>query len=168
MKTVFAFTDGSCDNNTGDRGGFGVMLKFGQHTKEIIGGQYVGTTNSRMELLAAIVAMESVKPGNRIKIYSDSQYVINSICKKWVFGWEKRNYRTDDGSDRANADLWRRFLIAYRSFPKGAIEFIWVKGHNGHTENEICDGLARSGAKLKTIIEDDRKGMFNIKFLSKA
>lgn len=161
IKIVQAYTDGSCDNMTGTRGGFGVMLKFGAHVKEIIGGQYTGTTNSRMELLAGIVAMEGVTDKRvYLKIYSDSSYVVNSIMKGWVFNWENRNYRTDTGEDRQNADLWRRFLIAYRSF-QNTVDFIWIKGHNGHTENERCDGLARSGSKLKNIVIDDRNGMFH-------
>ncbi len=131
------YTDGSAKGNPGN-GGYGVVMRFNEKEKEMSQG-YRMTTNNRMELLAVIVALESLKTNkHQIKIFSDSKYVIDSIDKKWVFAWEKKNFK-----GKKNADLWKRYLKIHANFK---IEFNWVKGHNGHPENERCDVLAVNAA----------------------
>lgn len=139
------FTDGSAKGNPGP-GGYGVILRYGNKEKEISQG-YRMTTNNRMELLAIIVALESLKTNkHEINIYSDSKYVIDSIVKGWVFDWSKKNFK-----GKKNADLWKRYLDLH---PKFKINFHWVKGHNGHPENERCDVLAVAAAESKNQLVD--------------
>ena len=127
------YTDGSSQGNPGP-GGFGTILKYGRHVKEISSGFRL-TTNNRMELLAVIVGLEVIKKSNQdVLVVSDSKYVVDAVEKKWVFGWEKSNFKK-----KKNPDLWKRFLKAYR---KHNVSFEWVRGHNGHPENERCDELA--------------------------
>ena len=134
------FTDGACSGNPGP-GGYGVILKSGNHYKELSAG-YRKTTNNRMELMAVIVGLESIKkPGQEITIYADSKYVIDSIEKKWVFGWVKKGF-----AGKKNKDLWLRFLQIYKLHH---IRFNWVKGHDGHLENERCDRLAVEASQAK-------------------
>ena len=131
------YTDGSAKGNPGN-GGYGVVMRFNGKEKELSQG-YRMTTNNRMELMAVIVALESLKTNKHpVKIYSDSKYVIDSIVKKWVFGWEKKNFK-----GKKNSDLWKRYLQLH---PKFNLEFEWVRGHNGHPENERCDVLAVNAA----------------------
>ena len=137
------FTDGAAQGNPGP-GGYGAILRFHNHEKELSDG-YRLTTNNRMELLAVIAALEAIKkPGIPVTITTDSQYVANAVSKGWLWNWEKKNFK-----DKANADLWRRYIPLHKRFhPK----FIWIKGHSGHTENERCDQLAveaASGPRLK-------------------
>jgi ribonuclease HI len=137
MKVII-YTDGSSLGNPGP-GGFGVVMKFGQHRKEISGG-FRRTTNNRMELLAVIVALEALKrTGLDVLVYTDSQYVQKAVTERWVFGWEKKNFK-----DKKNPDLWRRFLPLYR---QQKVTFKWVKGHAGVPENERCDVLANTAAQ---------------------
>jgi ribonuclease HI len=134
---VKIYTDGSARGNPGP-GGYGAILVSGKHYKELSAG-YRNTTNNRMELLAVIIALESLKlEGLHVSIYTDSKYVCESIDKKWVFGWEKKNF-----AGKKNADLWKRFLKVY---PKQYITMNWIKGHAGHKENERCDQLATAAA----------------------
>jgi ribonuclease HI len=130
---VTAYTDGAASGNPGP-GGYGVVLEAGKHRKELYGG-YRRTTNNRMELLGAIVALESLKsPGTEVTIVSDSKYVVDSVEKGWLFEWEKKGF-----VKKKNPDLWKRFLVAYR---KHRVRFQWIRGHNGHPQNELCDQLA--------------------------
>lgn len=139
------FTDGSAKGNPGP-GGYGLILRYGNKEKEISQG-YRMTTNNRMELLAIIVALESLKTNkHEINIYSDSKYVIDSIVKGWVFDWSKKNFK-----GKKNADLWKRYLDLH---PKFKINYHWVKGHNGHPENERCDELAVAAAESKNQLVD--------------
>lgn len=139
------FTDGASSGNPGP-GGFGTILRLGNHYKEISGG-YRLTTNNRMELLAVIVGLEALnKPGQDVMIYSDSKYVIDAVEKKWVFGWVKKAF-----AGKKNKDLWLRFLSLYKLHN---IKFTWVKGHAGHLENERCDVLAVQAAKQKELLID--------------
>jgi ribonuclease HI len=132
------YTDGSAKGNPGP-GGYGIVLKYKGKVKEIAQG-YRHTTNNRMELLAVIVALESLKTSNiPIQVFSDSKYVIDSIVKKWVFSWEKKNFK-----GKKNRDLWERFLKIQGQF---TITYNWVKGHAGHIENERCDVLAVAAAE---------------------
>ena len=130
---VNIYTDGSAKGNPGN-GGYGIVMRFKGKEKEMAQG-FRMTTNNRMELLAVIVALETLTTNKfPVKIYSDSKYVIDSITKKWVFGWEKKNFK-----GKKNTDLWKRYLAVHGKFN---IEFEWVKGHAGHPENERCDVLA--------------------------
>ena len=132
------YTDGSAKGNPGP-GGYGIVLKYKGKVKEIAQG-YRHTTNNRMELLAVIVALESLKTSNiPIQVFSDSKYVIDSIVKKWVFSWEKKNFK-----GKKNRDLWERFLKIQGQF---TITYNWVKGHAGNIENERCDVLAVAAAE---------------------
>jgi ribonuclease HI len=141
-EVVKVYTDGSCLSNPGP-GGWGVVIKFRDKTKELSGGEKF-TTNNRMELLAVIEALEAIKSTKyTLEVYSDSKYVVDSISKGWVFNWAKKH----NFGGKKNEDLWRRFLKVYPNF---SINFNWVKGHNGHPENERCDYLATNeSAKYK-------------------
>ena len=143
--SIIIYTDGSAKGNPGN-GGYGIVMMSGTHRKELLQGFRL-TTNNRMELLAVIVALENIKKeGTFVTIYSDSKYVIDSVDKKWVFGWEKKNF-----SKKKNPDLWIRFLKIYR---KQKVSFIWVKGHANNKENERCDTLAVQAADSKNLLVD--------------
>lgn len=132
------YTDGACSPNPGV-GGWGTILIYGEHKKEMSQG-YIKTTNNRMELLSCIKGLETLKKeGLEVEITSDSKYVIDSVNKGWVLNWEKKNF-----SGRANADLWKRFLISYR---KHNVKMLWVRGHNDNPLNEQCDVLAVAARK---------------------
>ena len=152
---VEIYTDGACSGNPGP-GGYGVVMVATKHHKELSAG-YRKTTNNRMELLAVIVALESLKlSGLYVTIYTDSKYVCEAVEKKWVFGWEKKNF-----VGKKNADLWKRFLLLY---PKNHINFKWIKGHAGHKENERCDVLATMAAddsKKLLVDEGFESGLYN-------
>lgn len=145
MAVVEIYTDGSARGNPGP-GGYGAILKWGAHEKELSQG-YRLTTNNRMELLAVIVALESLtRDGMMVEVYSDSKYVVEAVKQGWVFGWEKKNFK-----DKKNPDLWQRFLKIYR---KHMVKFIWIKGHNDHPYNERCDVLATSAAAGRNLPPD--------------
>ena len=142
---VVIYTDGSAKGNPG-KGGFGVVMIFGEHRKEISDGFQL-TTNNRMELLSVIVALESLKKQNiDVVVYSDSKYVVNAVEKSWLFDWEKKSF-----SKKKNSDLWIRFLKVYR---KHKVRFVWVKGHSNVKENERCDQLAVKAAESKDLKRD--------------
>lgn len=139
-QPIVIYTDGSALGNPGP-GGYGVLMLYKNQKKEISQG-YRLTTNNRMELLAIIVALESLKVSDRdVMIYSDSKYVIDSVTKGWVFGWLKKSFK-----DKKNPDLWRRFLKIY---PKNKVKFTWVKGHANNPGNERVDALAVAAANNK-------------------
>jgi len=143
---VTAYTDGAASGNPGP-GGYGVVLEAGKHRKELWGG-FRRTTNNRMELLATIVAMESLKsPGTEITIVSDSRYVVDSVEKQWVFDWEKKGF-----AKKKNPDLWKRFLAIYRQHK---VRFQWIRGHNGHPQNELCDQLAVAAREQPDLPADE-------------
>jgi ribonuclease HI len=143
---ITAYTDGAASGNPGP-GGYGVVLEAGPHRKELWGG-YRRTTNNRMELLAAIVALESLKsPGQDITIVSDSKYVVDSVEKGWVFTWEKTGFKK-----KKNPDLWQRFLRIYRQHQ---VHFRWIRGHSGHPQNELCDRLAVAAREQKDLAVDE-------------
>ena len=142
---IYIYTDGAASGNPGP-GGYGIVMMSGSYRKELKQG-FKLTTNNRMELLAVIIALESVKKENsEITIYSDSKYVIDSVEKKWVFGWEKKNF-----NKKKNPDLWIRFLKIYRM---QKVSFIWVKGHANNKENERCDFLAVEAADGQSLLTD--------------
>lgn len=135
MAKVAVYTDGGASGNPGP-GGWGAVLISGKHRKEM-NGAFRLTTNNRMELLAVIKALEAMKnPGTEVTIYSDSKYVVDSVTKKWVFGWVKKGFK-----DKKNPDLWKRFLKIYAVHK---VDFVWVKGHAGNELNERADRLAVS------------------------
>ena len=143
--SIKIFTDGSSRGNPG-KGGYGVVLLSGKYRKEISCGFNI-TTNNRMELLAVIVGLEAVKKQNSIiTVYSDSKYVVDAVEKKWVFGWEKKSFKS-----KKNPDLWIRFLKVYR---KQKVSFVWIKGHSNIEENERCDFLAVEASKSSSLIKD--------------
>ena len=146
MAQITMYTDGSALGNPGP-GGYGVVLMSGPYRKEISAG-YRLTTNNRMELLAVIVGLEALKAdGNDVTIYSDSKYVIDGLSKGWAASWRAKGWKKSDGSKVLNVDLWE-MLEAELSRHK--VEFVWVRGHNGHDYNERCDELATSFADSLT------------------
>jgi len=144
--SITIYTDGSAKGNPGN-GGYGIVLMSGLHRREMQQGFRL-TTNNRMELLAVIVALESIKKeGSLVTVYSDSKYVVDAVEKKWLFSWEKKNF-----NKKKNPDLWIRFLKIYK---KQKINFIWVKGHANNKENERCDFLAVQAAESNNLIIDN-------------
>ena len=137
--TVHAFTDGACSGNPGP-GGWGVVLRWDSHEKELFGGE-PQTTNNRMELMAAITALESLTRSCDVVITTDSTYVLKGITE-WLAGWKARNWRTASKQPVKNVDLWQRLDAAVA---RHTVSWEWVKGHNGHPENERADELARQG-----------------------
>lgn len=140
------FTDGAASGNPGP-GGYGVILRAGNHYKELSGG-FRMTTNNRMELLAVIEGLSAIKsPGQEVTVVSDSKYVVDSVEKKWVFGWVKIGFK-----GKKNKDLWVRFLNVYKLHH---VKFVWIKGHNAHPENERCDVLAVAASKNRSELAID-------------
>lgn len=143
---IIMYTDGAASGNPGP-GGYGTMLIAGKHRKDISEG-YRLTTNNRMELLAVIVGLESLKASNcDVTIYSDSKYVVDAVTKGWVFNWQKKGFKK-----KKNIDLWQRFLKIY---PKHKVKFIWVKGHANIPGNEIADRLAVEGSQKANLLIDE-------------
>jgi ribonuclease HI len=138
---VTIYTDGACSGNPGP-GGWGVILMSGPHRKELSGGE-AETTNNRMELLAAIAALETLKRPSRVDLHTDSEYVKNGISQ-WIHGWKRNGWRTSARQPVKNAELWQR-LDAARA--RHEVHWHWVRGHAGHPENERADELAREGMR---------------------
>ncbi len=141
MSTVAIWTDGACSGNPGP-GGWGVILVAGEHRKELFGGE-PDTTNNRMELMAAISALEALKKPCEITLHIDSQYVRQGITQ-WIHGWKKNGWKTADKKPVKNAELWQRLEEAAKQH---CIDWQWVKGHAGNPMNERADELAREGVK---------------------
>ena len=137
MKSVELFTDGSCSGNPGP-GGWGAIVRYGQHEKELSGGD-AHTTNNRMELSAVIAGLEALKEPCAVTLTSYSKYVCDAITKGWARSWKKNGWRKSDKSPALNADLWERLLAL---LDVHSVTVVWVKGHAGHPENERCDRLA--------------------------
>ena len=148
------YTDGAAQGNPGP-GGYGVIMKFNDHVKELSQGFRL-TTNNRMELMAVIAGLSAIKKtGIPVTIYSDSEYVVNAVEKGWIWSWEKKGFK-----NKANVDLWKQYMDLHDKFnPK----FIWIRGHAGHAENERCDYLAvnaASGLDLRVDAEyEKQKGL---------
>ena len=139
------YTDGACSGNPGP-GGFATILRCGPLEKVISAG-YATTTNNRMELLAVITRLEAIRWERAdVTIWSDSSYVVDAVEKGWVFSWEQKGF-----AKKANPDLWTRFLAAYR---RHNVHFQWIRGHNGHPENERCDRLAVAASQGKDLLVD--------------
>jgi len=146
---ITVYTDGAASGNPGP-GGYGAVLLSGYHRKELSGGFRL-TTNNRMELLAVIIALETLRyTGSEVTLYTDSRYVADAVEKGWVFEWEKKRFRK-----KKNPDLWIRFLKSYRLH---RVKFIWIKGHADNAENERCDRLAVLASQSDNLLEDEGYG----------
>jgi len=144
---VHIYTDGAARGNPGP-GGYGVVMEWvGKPYKKEFSKGFKHTTNNRMELLAVIDALKNLKnPGTQVLVFTDSKYVVDSVKKGWVFGWEKKGFK-----ERKNTDLWKDFLVEYR---KHEVDFKWIRGHNNHIQNERCDVLAVEASKQPRLLID--------------
>ena len=151
-KKIAIYTDGSCLGNPGP-GGYGALLIYNKHTKELSQGYHM-TTNNRMELLAPAAALECLTEKCEVDITTDSQYVKNGI-NQWIINWRKNGWRTADKKPVKNADLWKRLDAAVKQHN---VTWHWVKGHSGHPENERCDQLARQAAESPSLPDEGFTG----------
>ncbi len=140
MTVVEIYTDGACSGNPGP-GGWGAVLRYRGHEKELYGGDPGPTTNNRMEMMAAIVALESLTRPVVVRLHTDSVYLRSGITA-WLPGWKRNGWQTKERKPVKNADLWQRLDAATQ---RHTVEWLWVKGHSGHPENERADGLANKG-----------------------
>lgn len=150
MKKVDLFTDGACSGNPGP-GGWGALLRYGKHERELSGGE-AQTTNNRMEMTAVIEGLAAITPPCKVTVHTDSKYVMEGATQ-YLFNWKKKGWKTADKKDVKNRDLWER-LDTLLQLHK--IDWIWVKGHAGHPENERVDALARSAVPAR--VENDGTG----------
>ena len=141
LKKVDIFTDGACSGNPGP-GGWGAILRYGAHEKELSGGD-PSTTNNRMELTAVIEALKKLKEKSHVTIYTDSKYVADAFLQGWIWNWMKNGWKKADKKPVLNPELWQELITEIR---KHEYKIIWVKGHAGHPENERCDVLATTQA----------------------
>lgn len=137
MKEIKIYTDGACSGNPGP-GGWGAVLEYGEYKKELSGGD-ANTTNNKMELTAVIKALSALKEPCKVTLTTDSKYVCDSVTKGWVYSWQKNNWRKADKKPALNVELWEQLLELLDTHE---VEFVWVKGHAGHPQNERCDQLA--------------------------
>lgn len=147
MKSVEIFTDGACKGNPGP-GGWGVLLRMGRHEKELSGSE-PDTTNNRMEMTAVIMAFNALVEPCKITIHTDSRYVIDGMTK-WVDGWKKRGWKTADKKPVRNEDLWHDLIEAAA---RHTIDWQWVRGHDGHPENERVDRIASDAADRAGLVD---------------
>lgn len=155
MMKVKIYTDGAARGNPNGPGGYGTILEYTDskgelHTKELSQG-YRQTTNNRMELMAVIAGLEALNRSCEVELYSDSQYVVNAFNQHWVDGWIKKGWKRGRNEPVKNIDLWKRLLEAKKPHK---VTFIWVKGHDGHPQNERCDTLATTAADGEDLIDD--------------
>ena len=149
MQHVEIYTDGGCLGNPG-RGGYGAILAYGEHRRELSGG-YQHTTNNRMEMMACIFALGALKRECAVTVYSDSKYLVDGVSKGWAVKWKRNNWKRSGGERAENVDLWERLLTLIENHH---VKFLWVKGHDGHQENERCDQLATEAANGSDLLED--------------
>jgi ribonuclease HI len=149
VKEVIVYTDGACIGNPGP-GGYAAILLCGDKRKEIVGGRRL-TTNNRMEILAAIIALEALKWPCRVKLHSDSRYLVDAVMKGWAARWRDKGWMRNAKEEAANADLWERLLLICE---RHEVEFVWVRGHAGHPENERCDLLSVMAAQADDLPAD--------------
>ena len=152
MKRIQLYSDGACSGNPGP-GGYGVILKYNEHEKEFSAG-YKLTTNNRMELMAIIVGLESLKEKCKVDVFSDSKYIVDAVNQGWALKWEANNWKRNKKEMAKNIDLWVRLLDLLE---KHEVTMNWVKGHAGHPENERCDELAVAASASPTLIDDGAK-----------
>lgn len=150
LKTIELYTDGACSGNPG-KGGYGAILKYKNHERELSCGFRL-TTNNRMEILAVIAGLSALNEACNVHVYSDSKYVIDAITKGWVYKWEANGWMRNKKDPAVNVDLWEQLLVLLDAHN---VEFHWVKGHAGHPENERCDRLAVSAAAKEDLQEDE-------------
>ena len=153
---VKIYTDGAARGNPDGPGGYGTILicvdAQGQEHKREYSQGYVKTTNNRMELMAAIVGLEALNRPCQVELYSDSKYVVDAFNQKWIDGWLKKNWKRGKNEPVKNIDLWKRLIAAKEPHE---VKFIWVKGHDGHAQNERCDELATTAADGRNLIVDE-------------
>ncbi|MBD2104334.1 ribonuclease HI [Leptolyngbya sp. FACHB-261] len=149
LKKVVIYTDGACIGNPGP-GGYGIVLLYGRHRKELYGGFRL-TTNNRMEMMAAIIGLRTLKMKCAIVVYSDSQYLVDSVTKGWAKGWRANGWRRNKKQKAINADLWEQLLDLCEQHE---VTFEWVRGHAGNVENERCDQLAVRAAQQEDLPPD--------------
>ena len=155
MMFVKIYTDGSARGNPDGPGGYGVVMEYTDtkgtlHVKELSAG-YKKTTNNRMELLAAIAGLEALNRPCEVELYSDSQYLVKAFNEHWIDGWIKKGWKRGKNEPVKNTDLWKRLLKAKAPHH---VEFIWVKGHDGHPQNERCDTLVTTAADGSDLMDD--------------
>lgn len=150
LPHVTIYTDGACSGNPGP-GGYGIVMLYGDRRRELSAG-YRSTTNNRMELRAAITALESLKRPCRVTLYSDSQYVVNAINQGWLENWIKRGWKKSNRKPVENRDLWERLIPLLK---RHEVEFRWVRGHNNNRENERCDVLAVEASQGSDLLVDE-------------
>ena len=146
MKKVTIYTDGGCTPNPGP-GGYGIVLIYGEQRRELSGG-YRSTTNNRMELTAAIRGLQALKQPCDVTLFSDSQYVVNGITKGWARTWKSKGWIKSDKRPAENIDLWEDLLNLCETH---TVRFEWIRGHNGHAENECCDRLAGDASRRQNL-----------------
>lgn len=149
QNTIIVYTDGACTGNPG-KGGYGAVIIDGDRTEELSGG-YKLTTNNRMEMMAAIAALESLKSNSQVKLHSDSKYLVDAMVKGWAKKWQANGWRRNKKEMAKNPDLWQELLDLCKIHK---VEFIWVKGHAGIPENERCDALAVAAAHQSNLAID--------------
>lgn len=152
---VTIYTDGSARGNPDGPGGYGTILSYIdskgiEHIRELSGG-YKKTTNNRMELMAAIIGLEALTKPCDVLLYSDSQYLVNAFNEHWIDGWKKKGWKRGKNEPVKNVDLWKRLL---KAMEQHHVSFQWVRGHNGHPQNERCDELATKAADGSNLMED--------------
>ena len=149
MKKVVIHTDGACHGNPGP-GGWAAILEYGPHRRELCGG-FAETTNNRMELFAAIAALEALKEPCEVALHSDSSYLVNAVSRRWLERWNRCGWRKADKQPVLNADLWKRLL---RQLERHRVNPVWVKGHADHAGNVRCDDLAGEAARRTDLPRD--------------
>jgi ribonuclease HI len=148
-KKIIIYTDGACLGNPGP-GGYGVVLLYNDHRKELSGG-FRMTTNNRMEIMAVIVALTALNRSCEVTLYTDSQYLVNAMTKGWAERWRANDWKRNKREKALNCDLWEQLLNLYHLHK---VEFVWVRGHADNRENERCDLLAREAAKVQNLPPD--------------
>ena len=149
LKKVLIYTDGSCSGNPG-AGGYGTLLIYNKHRKELSGGFRL-TTNNRMEMMAVIVGLETLNTKCDVTLYTDSRYLVDAITKGWAKKWQANNWKRNKKESAKNPDLWQQLLDLCE---KHEVNFVWVKGHTGHPENEYCDHLAVEASQQSNLPSD--------------
>ena len=150
MDNVRIYTDGACADNPRGNGGYGVVIVGAGQRRELSGG-FRNTTNNRMEMYAVIAGLEALPAPSHVTVYSDSQYLVNSIEKRWVHRWQANNWMRNKQDPALNVDLWQRILALCQQH---TVKFEWIRGHAGHPENERCDQLAVAALKRKDLPVD--------------